>query len=644
MKKMAIILVSMVSLLIAEEYSLHSPDGQTRMKINVDDQINYSLFHKSKTVLESSRLALKLGAQHLGVNPEIKEVEKNTSNSVLHPVVQVKNKTVLDNYKELLIHFENDWSVAFRAYNDGIAYRFQTDFPNQIQINSEKIEYNFAQDHKIYFPEEESMFTHQERVYKHINLSQIKDRFSSIPALVDLNNGLKVLISESDLYDYPGFYLTGQKNSRTGLKAIFPHYPLEIQQTSDRDVPVTKYASFLAKTSGKRNFPWRLMIIADNDIELVESQMVYKLGRDKQLKNTDWIEPGKVSWDWWNALNIYDVDFKAGINNQTYKYYIDFAAKHDLKYIILDEGWSKPEDLFAIKPEIDVKELVEYGRKKDVGIILWVVWKTLDDQLDRAMQQFEDWGIKGIKVDFMQRDDQKMVNYYWKIARKAAKRKLLVNFHGSYKPAGLRRAYPNVLTREGVRGLEQCKWSEDDGPERALILPFIRMAVGPMDYTPGAMINATKNNFHPFFTRPMSQGTRCQQLAMYVVYESPLQMLADSPSNYYREPECMDFLSKVPVTWDKTKVLDGKIGEYIIIARKADQEWYVGAMTDWTARDLTLDLDFLDNGKYNIDMFKDGPNADRNAIDFSREKKEVKSGEKIKIHLAPGGGWAARIY
>ncbi|MCF7740919.1 MAG: glycoside hydrolase family 97 protein [Candidatus Marinimicrobia bacterium] len=644
MKKIVVIISLMCSFLFAKEYNLYSPDQQTTVKIEIGDQISYSVSHKSQTVIDPSNIAMYINDQKLGANPEIENVERKSINRQLHPVVKVKNETIADNFNQLVIQFKNNWALVFRAYNDGIAYRFKTDFSDQIQVNSEKIEYNFSQDHKIYFPDEESMFTHQERVYKHINLSQVKDRFSSIPALVELNNGLKVLISESDLFDYPGFYLTGQKNSSTGLKAIIPHYPLETEQTSDRDVPVTEYASYLAKTSGERNFPWRMMMIADKDIELVESQLVYKLARPNQLKNTEWIEPGKVSWDWWNALNIYGVDFKAGINNQTYKYYIDFAAKYDLKYIILDEGWSKPKDLFAIRPEIDVKELVEYGRKKNVGIILWVVWKSLDDQLDRAMQQFEDWGIKGIKVDFMQRDDQEMVNYYWKIAREAAKRHLLVDFHGSYKPAGLRRAYPNVLTREGVRGLEQCKWSEDDGPERALILPFIRMAAGPMDYTPGAMINATKNNFHPFFSRPMSQGTRCQQLAMYVVYESPLQMLADSPSNYYKETECMDFLSRVPTTWDKTIVLDGKIGEYIIIARKSGQEWYVGAMTDWTVRDLNIGLDFLENGNYNIDIFKDGPNAHRNAIDFTREQKKIKSGEKLKIHLAPGGGWAARIY
>ncbi len=405
-----------------------------------------------------------------------------------------------------------------------------------------------------------------------------------------------MLIAESGLRDYPGMWMrTGGGNV---LVAVFPHYPLEskLKPGSDRNMPVTKSADFIAKTSGTRSFPWRILVLAKTDADLLTNQLVYQLAEPQQLADTSWIHPGKVAWDWWNANNLYGVDFRAGINTQTYKYYIDFAAKMGLDYIILDEGWYKLGDLMSVAPDVNVPELVEYGRQKNVGIILWVVWKTLDDQLQPALDQFEKWGVAGIKVDFMQRSDQWMVNYYWKIAAEAAKRKLLVDFHGAYKPAGLRRAYPNVITREGVMGLEHDKWSADVTPGYDLILPFIRNAVGPMDYTPGAMNNAQPKNFRAIFDRPMSMGTRAHQVAMYVVYLSPLQMLADSPSQYLKESECAKFISRIPTTWDATIPLQASIGEEIAVARKHGKTWYIGAMTNEKARELNLDLSFLDGG------------------------------------------------
>ncbi len=402
-------------------------------------------------------------------------------------------------------------------------------------------------------------------------------------------------------------------------------------------------ADYIARTSGERTFPWRILIIAREDADLIENTMVYRLAPKLELVDTSWIRPGKVAWDWWNANNIYGVDFRAGVNTETYRYYIDFAADHGIEYVILDEGWYGLGDLFDINPEIDMEELLSHARDRGVGIILWVVWKTLDDQLQPALDQFERWGVAGIKVDFMQRDDQLMVHYYWKIAAEAAKRRLLVDFHGAYKPAGLRRAYPNVLTREGVRGLENSKWSEHPTPEHNVTLPFTRMLAGPVDYTPGAMINAQEKNFHPVFTRPMSLGTRCHQLAMYVVFESPLQMLADSPSNYLREPECLSFLSAVPTVWDETRVLAARVGDYVALARRHGDEWYIGAMTDWTPRELALDLSFLGEGAFCIEIFEDGVNADRNAIDYRRVEKTIMADERLTISLATGGGWAARI-
>jgi alpha-glucosidase len=367
--------------------------------------------------------------------------------------------------------------------------------------------------------------------------------------------------------------------------------------------------------------------------------MIYKLSSPSAMEDVSWIRPGKVAWDWWNANNIYGVDFISGINTETYRYYIDFASRYGIEYIILDEGWYKLGDLASINPDINMEELLAYADQKNVGIILWVVWKTLWDQMDTALDQFERWGVKGIKVDFMQRDDQWMVNYYWKIAEEAAKRHLLVDFHGSYKPAGLHRTWPNVMTREGVRGLEWNKWSDGASPENAVTIPFIRMLAGPVDYTPGAMANATKEQFKPIFDKPMSQGTRCHQLAMYVVFESPLQMLADSPSRYYEEEESMEFLGPVPSVWDETIVLDAKVSDYLLMARRSGDTWYIGAMTDWTAIDLVVDLSFLGEKQYNAVIWKDGINADRFAEDFVKTEQIVTAGDELHIHLAPGGGF-----
>jgi alpha-glucosidase len=350
-----------------------------------------------------------------------------------------------------------------------------------------------------------------------------------------------------------------------------------------------------------------------------------------------------VAWDWWNANNIYRVDFKSGTNTDTYKRYVDFASRNAIEYIILDEGWSAPDDLFKINPEIDMTDLLTYARGKNVGIVLWCVWYTLDKQMDRALDQFAKWGVKGVKVDFMDRDDQKMVGFYWRCAEASAKRRLVVDFHGAHKPTGMRRAYPNVLTNEGVMGLEYSKWSATVTPEHDLLIPFIRMLAGPMDFTPGAMRNAQEKQFRTVFDVPMSQGTRCHQLAMYVIYESPLQMLCDSPSSYDREPEVLAFLSAVPTVWDETRALDGKVGDYLAVARKSGRDWYVGAMTDWTPRTLEIKLDFLDDGTYETEIFADGANADRYAADYKKEVRQVGRGDVLKLSLAPGGGWAARM-
>jgi alpha-glucosidase len=371
--------------------------------------------------------------------------------------------------------------------------------------------------------------------------------------------------------------------------------------------------------------------------------MVFRLAPECRLSDTEWIKPGKVAWDWFNYNNIYGVDFRAGLNTETYKYYIDFASENGIEYIILDEGWYKLGNLFDISPSFDLPELFSYAESKNVGIILWVVWKTFYDQMDEALEKFSEWGAKGIKVDFMQRDDQWMVNFYHETAIKAAEYRMLVDFHGSYKPVGMIRTYPNVLTSEGVKGLEHCKWSTEADPEHNVTIPFTRMVAGPMDYTPGAMVNMDRLSFKPMFNRPASLGTRAHQMALYVVFESPLQMLADNPSNYKREPECTSFMSQVPVVWDETKVLEAAIGDYVVIARRSGDDWYIGALTDWTGREFSLDLSFLSPGSYTVTSFSDGINADRYASDYKKGVSTVSEKSTLDIKLAPGGGWVARI-
>jgi alpha-glucosidase len=400
---------------------------------------------------------------------------------------------------------------------------------------------------------------------------------------------------------------------------------------------------FLARTSGPRTFPWRVFVVADEDADLIRSTLVWRLAAPLRLDDPSWIRPGQVAWDWWNALNLTGVDFESGVNTATYRYFIDFAADHGIEYVILDEGWSDPADLTALNPDVDLDVLFSHAAARGVGLIPWVVWKSLDDRLDEALDQFEAWGAAGVKVDFMQRDDQPMVEYYWRIAEAAARRHLLVDFHGAFKPAGLRRAYPNVLTREGVRGLEHLKWSPHPTPEHNVTLPFIRMLAGPMDYTPGAMLNATEEQFKPVFDRPMSLGTRVHQMAMYVVYESPLQMLADSPSHYLREAECTAFIVEVPTVWDETRVLAARVGDFVAVARRRGDTWYVGAMTDWDPRELTLDTGFLADGNWSAEIFRDGRNAGRNPQDYRRVGQQLEAGEPLVIDLAPGGGWVARL-
>jgi alpha-glucosidase len=624
------------------EYSLSSPDSGTRITIVAGDQLTYAVTRNGVELIAPSVIALQCAnGPTAGVHAVVKHTSTRSEQRVVPRVIHQKSSTVQESYNERTLEFKDGSSLIVRAYDNGVAYRWGIGSAGEITVQSETFTINVPGEPQVWFPEETSFFSHNERLYVHGPLTSIADtQFCSTPALIATGTGQHIFISEADLIDYPGLWLKG--TGTKALKGLFPAYVLEEVKKNDRDVEPVRRAEYLARTHGPRVFPWRLLAIADHDGELLTNDLVFLLSRPSEITDVSWIHPGKVAWDWWNANNIYGVDFRAGLNNDTYKYYIDFASRHGIDYVILDEGWYPLGDLLTTVPAINVPELVAYGKSRNVGIILWVVWKTLQDQMTPALDLFASWGVKGIKVDFMQRDDQWMVNYYWTISREAAKRKLLVDFHGAYKPSGINRTYPNMLTSEGVRGLENAKWSTVT-PKHCVTLPFTRMVAGPMDFTPGAMVNLPEQSFKPMWATPASMGTRCQQLAMYVVYESPLQMLCDSPTNYLREPECMAFLSPVPSVWDRTVVLDAKVGAYVLMARQSGSEWYVGGMTDEAGRTLSADLSFLGAGTFTAEIWQDGINADRHGNDFKRITQSVTSSTKLTVPMAPGGGWVARI-
>jgi alpha-glucosidase len=651
MKSSLILVAALLLLAFAEKrasaqssYDLRSPDGRIDVRIRTAGSIRYDIVLKGRVVLEDSTLVMDVDHKKFGTDPKVIDTKQRTYDGVVEPVVKQKFARIRDHYNELRLSLDGGYAVVFRAYNEGIAYRFETSLPlDKVKVYAEDAKFNFSSNFLVYYPQEDSFYSHNERKYLPQHLNEIAPAFvATLPAVVDVGGGAKLAIAESDLEDYPGLWLHG--TSGNALEATFPPYPLKEVQTSDRDYKPVETADYIAVTSGTRTFPWRVIGVADHDGDLLTNQIVYLLERPAQFQDTSWIKPGKVAWDWWNDWNIDGVDFRAGINTKTYEYYVDFASKYGIPYIILDDGWYKLGNLLEVTPDLNMEELIAYAKRKNVGIILWASWKTLDDQLIPALDQFEKWGVKGIKVDFMQRSDQIMIDYFYRVCREAAKRHLLVDFHGDQKPASMTRTWPNLINAEGVRGMEWSKWSADSEPKHNVSLPFTRMFLGPMDYTPGAMRNATRATFAAINSEPMALGTRCHQLAMYVVYEAPLQMLSDSPSNYLREPEIMDFLGPVPTEWDETKVLDARIAEYVVVARRNGRDWYVGAMTDWTPRTLDIDLSFLPDGNFTMDAYQDGVNADRNASDYKKITMQVNKGTKLKLSLASGGGWAARIH
>lgn len=654
---LALLLLKYISLPAQNVYQIDSPGQKLKVEVSVGEQITFSLIHEETEVLSPSSISMTLkSGEVLGAKPQIAKVtRKSTNKEIVSPYY--KREEVPDIYNEMTISFSGNYSLVFRVYDEGFAYRFVTTKGGDIVVANEEANYCFPSDFMTYSSYvnttkrtfEEQFFNSFEQPYNHLRITELNsERLLILPLLVELGDGKKLCITEVDLEDYPGMYLNNTSDNPS-FKAVFAPNPKVTEQGGHNQLQalVKEYDDFIAKTKGTRSFPWRTFIVSENDKELADCDMVYKLASPSRIRDISWIKPGKVAWDWWNAWGLYDVDFVAGVNNETYKYYIDFASRHGIEYVILDEGWAVnlEADMLQVIPEIDIPELVTYGKERNVDIILWAGYWAFNRDMERVVRHYSEMGIKGFKIDFMDRDDQEMVNFLYRSAEVCARYQMLVDFHGVFKPTGLQRTYPNVVNYEGVNGLEQLKWSPAsyDMVTYDVTIPFIRMVAGPMDYTQGAMRNAAKGNYRPVNSEPMSQGTRCRQLATYVIFESPLNMLCDSPSNYMRESECTSFIAKIPTVWDETIVLDGKVAEYVVIARRKGNDWYIGGLTNWEAREVELDLSFLDKSYYTLELFKDGTNAHRIGRDYKKEIVSIPENCKFTVKMASGGGFAVVV-
>ena len=691
-KKIIAVLILFVFKLNAQQISLASPDNLIDIQINVSKELTFQVFLNKKEVIDKVIIGLETSdGRTFGTQAKLISKSKRFLKETMIVEIPNKDKKIESVFNELKMSFRGSYQLIFRAYNDGIAYRFVDNKKKPKNIIYERMDLNFPESSNTFFPWEESTYSHNERLYNRTAISNLNDNdFCSLPVLFSTKNG-KVLFSEASLYDYPGMFL--EKKSDNSLTSKFPNYVLKAipagsqnssdetlhfgEEGSDRTQDIVEEANYIAQTKGSRAFPWRVFIISHDDRTFVESNLITQLSGKSKITDTSWIKPGKVAWDWWNANNVYGVDFRSGINQETYKYYIDFASENNIEFILLDEGWTKSTtEVYQANPKIDIVELIQYAKSKNVGVILWVLWKPLNEDTDGLLKLYSSWGATGIKVDFMQRNDQYMVQSYEKIAEIASNYKMTVDYHGAFKPSGIERKWPNILSYEGVMGNEQNKWRVDHfpysdepypvSPEHNLTLPFIRMVAGAMDFTPGAMTNInrydykwspndispagfdsqgnpleTKDNMHAFNTRPMALGTRAHQVAMYTVFESPLQMLCDSPTIYKKEQETVDFITQIPTTWDETVVLEASVSDYIIIARKKGNNWYLAGMTDWTPRKFEIDLHFLEQGiDYKAQIYEDGINADRNAMDYKLQKKVINKNTKLNVSMSDGGGFS----
>lgn len=634
-----------------KNYTLSSPDGGLKVEISTGDGLSYRIMHENDTILSHSNIGLVLADGTLvGKSSRVtRERRKKIEDKVESPFYRFKEFIAACN--ELDLKLQGGFGVTFRAYDDGVAYRFYTTVASEVTVKDEMAEFNFPQDYTAYLPyttnDKKPMAMAYQNVYDIIPLSKAQPKLAFLPVTVDCGS-VKLTLLESDLEAYPGMFVQSQQG-KYGLKGVFAPYPAKTDFYPWRKQEyVTETTDFISRSRGSRSYPWRVLAITEKDTDMPVNNLVYALASPNRIGDTSWIKTGKVAWDWWNDWNLKGVPFKAGINMDTYKYYIDFASRNGLEFIVLDEGWYDPKsgDMLTVIPELDLTELIAYGKSKGVEIVLWTVFNVLDSQLEAACKKYADMGIKGFKVDFLDRDDQTAVEMVYRIAEMTARYKLTLDLHGIYKPTGINRTYPHIINFESVFGMEEVKWTDikNNMPLYDVTFPYIRMMAGPVDYTPGAMRNATKADWRAMYYTPASMGTRCHQLAAYIVHDSPFTMLCDAPTNYLNEQECVDFIASLPVEVDSTFIASGELGKYIVTVRKKDVNWYIGGMTNWDERDVQLDFSFLPEGmSYTAVLFKDGVNANKQAEDYRKETIRIDKDSRLTLHLASGGGFAMKL-
>lgn len=634
-----------------KKYVLSSPDGTLKVEISAGNELAYQVMHGNDTILSHSNIGLVLeNGTIVGKTPRITgERRRKIKDNIESPFYRFKEFVATGN--ELDLKLKGGFGIIFRAYNEGVAYRFYTTQSSDIIIKEEQAEFNFKEDYTAYLPyttnDKKPMAMAYQNVYDIIPLSKAQPKLAFLPVTVDCGS-VKLTLLESDLEAYPGMFVQSQQG-KYGLKGVFAPYPAKTDFYPWRKQEyVTETTDFISRSRGSRSYPWRVLAITEKDTDMPVNNLVYALASPNRIGDTSWIKTGKVAWDWWNDWNLKGVPFKAGINMDTYKYYIDFASRNGLEFIVLDEGWYDPKsgDMLTVIPELDLPELIAYGKSKGVEIVLWTVFNVLDSQLEAACKKYADMGIKGFKVDFLDRDDQTAVEMVYRIAEMTARYKLTLDLHGIYKPTGINRTYPHIINFESVFGMEEVKWTDikNNMPLYDVTFPYIRMMAGPVDYTPGAMRNATKADWRAMYYTPASMGTRCHQLAAYIVHDSPFTMLCDAPTNYLNEQECVDFIASLPVEVDSTFIASGELGKYIVTVRKKDVNWYIGGMTSWDERDVQLDFSFLPEGmSYTAVLFKDGVNANKQAEDYRKETIRIDKDSRLTLYLASGGGFAMKL-
>lgn len=634
-----------------KKYVLSSPDGTLKVEISAGNELAYQVMHGNDTILSHSNIGLVLeNGTIVGKTPRITgERRRKIKDNIESPFYRFKEFVATGN--ELDLKLKGGFGIIFRAYNEGVAYRFYTTQSSDIIIKEEQAEFNFKEDYTAYLPyttnDKKTMAMAYQNVYDITPLSKAQPKLAFLPVTVDCGS-VKLTLLESDLEAYPGMFVQSQQG-KYGLKGVFAPYPAKTDFYPWRKQEyVTETTDFISRSRGSRSYPWRVLAITEKDTDMPVNNLVYALASPNRIGDTSWIKTGKVAWDWWNDWNLKGVPFKAGINMDTYKYYIDFASRNGLEFIVLDEGWYAPKsgDMLTVIPELDLPELIAYGKSKGVEIVLWTVFNVLDSQLEAACKKYADMGIKGFKVDFLDRDDQTAVEMVYRIAEMTARYKLTLDLHGIYKPTGINRTYPHIINFESVFGMEEVKWTDikNNMPLYDVTFPYIRMMAGPVDYTPGAMRNATKADWRAMYYTPASMGTRCHQLAAYIVHDSPFTMLCDAPTNYLNEQECVDFIASLPVEVDSTFIASGELGKYIVTVRKKDVNWYIGGMTSWDERDVQLDFSFLPEGmSYTAVLFKDGVNANKQAEDYRKETIRIDKDSRLTLHLASGGGFAMKL-